>query len=183
MRQICANALHLHSWLVRTGRFRTSWQTTSWSGPNTSPAMPYAGLRTTLTFRLFCPPQKNRSPPSDSSPEIVIPRGMPTLSSTCPVRGSTRRKSLSSYSSVACQSSPATHVTPRHEAVGFDRTKNRPCLGINLMNFAIPILAHPESPFGPREPGVAAPAWRGDCGEHLASVRIDLLDAVLSDLI
>lgn len=37
------------------------------------PAEPRLGRRTTLTFPLFCPPQKNRSPPSNSSPEISTP--------------------------------------------------------------------------------------------------------------
>ena len=78
--------------------------------------LPYAarrlGRRTALTFPLPSPPQKNRSPPSDSSPDTLTPGGISRLSSTSPVCGSTRRKSLSSPSKVACQSSPSTQVTP-----------------------------------------------------------------------
>src|SRR5438874_9003294 len=73
---------------------------------------PRLGRRTVLTFPLFPPPQKNRSPPSDSSPETPTPGGISSLSRTSPVRGSTRLKSLSSPSQVACQSSPSTQVTP-----------------------------------------------------------------------
>src|SRR5947207_10690150 len=38
------------------------------------------------------------------------------------------------------------------EAVGLDGAKNRPGLGIDLMDLAAPILPHPERAFGPREP-------------------------------
>src|SRR5207248_942934 len=41
---------------------------------------------------------------------------------------------------------------------------------------------HPERPFGPRKPRVAAAAGRRDRGEHAAGVRIDLLDAILGEL-
>src|SRR2546428_4088632 len=75
-------------------------------------AAPRLGRRTALTFPLVAPPQKNRSPPSDSSPDTNTPGGMSSFSRTSPVRGSTRRKSLSSPSQVPCQSSPSTQVTP-----------------------------------------------------------------------
>src|SRR3989440_4736038 len=71
---------------------------------------------------------------------------------------------------------------PGDEAVGLDGAKNRPCLGIDLMDLPVPILPHPERPFGPREPRVTAAAGRRDRGEHAAGLRIDLLDAVLGDL-
>src|SRR5204863_1315287 len=75
---------------------------------------------------------------------------------------------------------------PGDEAVGLDGAKNRPCLGIDLVDLPIPILAHPEHPFGPGEPGgTAAPpgaaAGRRDRGEHTAGLRIDLLDAILGE--
>src|SRR4029450_5562200 len=72
----------------------------------------YLGRRTVLTFPLFPPPQKNRSPPSDSSPETFTPGGITRFSRTSPVRGSTLLNSLSSPSQVPCQSSPSTQVTP-----------------------------------------------------------------------
>jgi hypothetical protein len=50
------------------------------------------------------------------------------------------------------------------------------------MDLPVPILPHPERPFGPREPRVTAAAGRGDRGEHTAGLRIDLLDAILGEL-
>ena len=50
---------------------------------------------------------------------------------------------------------PELAVDPGHpgdEAVGFDGAQNRPCLGIDLMDLAVPVLPHPERPFGPGEP-------------------------------
>src|SRR5262249_11145400 len=41
---------------------------------------------------------------------------------------------------------------PGDEAVRLDGAENRPGLGIDLMDLAVPILPHPERPFGPREP-------------------------------
>src|SRR5512132_4738342 len=75
-------------------------------------AEPRLGRRTALTLPLLPPPQKNRSPPSDSSPDTPTPGGISSLSRTSPVRGSTRRKSLSSPSQVPCHSSPSIQVTP-----------------------------------------------------------------------
>jgi hypothetical protein len=72
-------------------------------------AEPRLGRRTVLTLPLLPPPQKNRSPPSDSSPETLTPGGMSSVSRTSPVRGSTRRKSLWSPSQVPCHSSPSIH--------------------------------------------------------------------------
>src|SRR5262245_56781287 len=76
------------------------------------PAEPRLGRRTALTFPLLPPPQKNRSPPSDSSPDTPAPGGISSFSRTCPVRGSIRLTSLSSPSQVPCQSSPSIQVTP-----------------------------------------------------------------------
>src|SRR5262245_8641937 len=50
------------------------------------------------------------------------------------------------------------------------------------MNFAVPILADPKRSFGPREPRIAAAARSWDCRNHLAGLRINLLDAILGDL-
>jgi hypothetical protein len=71
---------------------------------------------------------------------------------------------------------------PRDEAAALDGAKNRPALGIDLMDLAVPMLAHPERAFGPGEPGVAASAGRRDRSKNLAGFRIDLLDTILGDL-
>src|SRR5262249_15110597 len=65
---------------------------------------------------------------------------------------------------------------------GLDRAKNRPSLGIDLMDLPVSILPHPERPLGPREPRVTAAAGRRDRGKHTAGLRIDLLDAILGEL-
>src|SRR6185295_10227767 len=75
-------------------------------------AEPRLGRRTVLTLPLLPPPQKNRSPPSDSSPETPTPGGISSLSRTSPVCGSIRLSSLSLFSQVPCQSSPSIQVTP-----------------------------------------------------------------------
>jgi hypothetical protein len=80
---------------------------------------------------------------------------------------------------------PELSVDPRHpgdEAVRLDRAQDRPGLGIDLVDLPIAILAHPERPLGPREPRVAAAPGRRDRGEHTASLRVDLLDAILGEL-
>src|SRR5439155_21548193 len=71
---------------------------------------------------------------------------------------------------------------PGDEAIGLDRAKNRPGFGVDLMDLPVPVLPHPERPFGPREPRVTAGAGRRDRGEHTAALRIDLLDAILGEL-
>src|SRR5499426_3034448 len=71
---------------------------------------------------------------------------------------------------------------PGDEAVGLDRAKNCPGLGVDLMDLPVAILPDPECPLGPREPRVTAAAGRRDRGEHTASLRIDLLDAILGEL-
>src|SRR5262245_56490584 len=76
------------------------------------PAEPRLGRRMLLTFPLLPPPQKNWSPPSDSSPDTFTPGGISRLARTSPVSGSTCLTSLSSPSQVPCQSSPLTQVTP-----------------------------------------------------------------------
>src|SRR5262249_49467140 len=92
-------------------------------------AEPPLGRRTTLTFPLLSPPQKNRSPPSDSSPDTVIPGGISSLCRTSPVCGSMRRKSLSPPSRVACQSSPSTQVTPVTKRLDSMVRRTAPVLG------------------------------------------------------
>src|ERR1700733_182378 len=72
---------------------------------------------------------------------------------------------------------------PGNEPAALDGANNRPRLGIDLMDLSVSILPHPERAFGPREPRVSAATGRRDGGEHTAGVRIDLLDAILGDLI
>src|SRR5262249_46304971 len=72
---------------------------------------------------------------------------------------------------------------PGDEALGLDGAKNRASLGIDLMDLPVPILPHPERPLGPGEARVTAAAGRRDSGDLSACLRIDLLDAILGDLI
>jgi hypothetical protein len=50
------------------------------------------------------------------------------------------------------------------------------------MDLPVPILTHPERPFGPREPRVTAAARCRDRGEYAARLWIDLLDAIFGEL-
>jgi hypothetical protein len=50
------------------------------------------------------------------------------------------------------------------------------------MDLPLAIMPHPERPFGPGEPRVAAAPGRRNRGEHIAGLRIDLLDAILGEL-
>ncbi len=135
-----------------------------------------------LTLPLFPPPQKNRSPPSDSSPDTPTPGGISSRSRTSPVCGSIRRTSLAVAFPGAVPELAVDPGDPGDEAVGLDGAKDRPGLGIDLMDLPVAILPHPERAFGPGEPRVAAAAGRRDGGEHAAGLRIDLLDAILGDL-
>src|SRR5262249_54833848 len=67
------------------------------------------------------------------------------------------------------------------EAIGFDRAKDRPRLGIDLVDLPLPILPHPQGAFGPRQPRATA-AGRRNRGEHTAALRIDLQDAIVGEL-
>jgi hypothetical protein len=69
------------------------------------------------------------------------------------------------------------------EAIGFDGAKNRPGLRIDLMDLPVPILPHPERPFGPRQARVTAAAGSRNRGKYAAALRIDLLDAILAELV
>src|SRR5262249_104206 len=79
---------------------------------------------------------------------------------------------------------PEFSVDPGHpgdEALGFDRAKNPACFRVDLMDLPFPILSYPKRPFSPREAGVTAARCR-DRGEHVARLRIDLLDAISGNL-
>ena len=71
---------------------------------------------------------------------------------------------------------------PGDEAAALDSAQNGARLRIDLMNPAVPILPHPERPFGPGEAGITAAAGRRNRREHMAGIGIDLLDAILGDL-
>src|SRR5262245_54529891 len=71
---------------------------------------------------------------------------------------------------------------PGDEAVGLDRAQDGPGLGIDLIDLPVPVLPDPERPLGPREPRVTAAARRRHRGEHAASLRVDLLDAIRAEL-
>jgi len=70
-----------------------------------------------------------------------------------------------------------------NDAVGFDGAKNGSRFGIDLMDLPASVLPHPERPFRPCEPRVTAATRRRDRREHTACRRIDLLNAILGDLI
>jgi hypothetical protein len=80
---------------------------------------------------------------------------------------------------------PQLAVNPRHpgdEAVGLDCAKNRPGVGIDLMDLPLSILPDPKRSFRPCETRVATATGRRDCRKHTAGLRIDLLNAVLGEL-
>jgi hypothetical protein len=81
---------------------------------------------------------------------------------------------------------PEFSIDPGHasdEAVGFNRSKNRSCLRIDLMDLPVPILAHPERPFSPRQSGVATTAGRRNRRDDVTGLRINLLNAILVKLV
>ena len=172
---ICRRRTFLSA-LVRAHPPRVVFTSSAW------PRSLALGRRTARTLPLLPPPQKNRSPPSDSSPDTPVPGGISSLSRTSPVRGSMRLTSLSSPSQVPCQSSPSTQVTPVTKRLDFDGAQDRACLGIDLVDLAAAMLPDPERAFGPGQPRVAAVAGRRDRRKHAAGLRIDLLDAILGDL-
>ena len=143
---------------------------------------PRLGRPTALTFPLLPPPQKNRSPPSDSSPDTPTPRGISSFSQEL----SRSRIDPPHVALVAFPSAvPELAVDPGdpgNDAVGFDGAKNGSRFGIDLMDLPASVLPRPERPFRPSEPRVTAAAGRRNCRKHTARLRIDLLDAILGDL-
>src|SRR5512144_1705301 len=69
------------------------------------------------------------------------------------------------------------------EAVRFDRAKDRAGLRIDAMDLPLAIVPHPERSFGPGEARVAAAGGCRNRREHTAGPRVDLLDAILGDLV
>src|SRR4051812_46331145 len=70
-----------------------------------------------------------------------------------------------------------------HVAVGIDGAQDLAGVRINLVDLAVSILPDPERALGPGEPRVMATARRRNRREHLASVRVDLLDPLFRDLV
>ncbi len=68
------------------------------------------------------------------------------------------------------------------EAVGFDGAQDRAGIGIDLEDLPVPVHAHPECSFSPREPGVTAAAGCRDRAQYAAGFGVDLLDPILGDL-
>ena len=128
------------------------------------------------------PPQKKRSPPSDSRPDTPFAgRHIEPLQHFAGLRIDPPHVALVTFPGAV----PELAVDPGDagdEAFGLDGAKDGPGLRIDLMDLAVPVLSHPQRPLGPGEPGVTAAAGRGDRGEHTAARRIDLLDAILGDL-
>jgi hypothetical protein len=86
----------------------------------------WAGWRMALTFPFLPPPQKNRSPPSDSSPETPTLGGSSSFSQdlSC-LRIDSPHIALVTFPGAV----PALTIDPSHagdEAVGLDRGKNCP---------------------------------------------------------
>src|SRR4029077_3090340 len=63
------------------------------------------------------------------------------------------------------------------EAAALDGAKHRAGFRIDLSDSPRPMLAHPQSAFGPGEPRAAA-VGRRDRGQHAAGLGVDLLNAV-----
>ena len=133
------------------------------------------GRRTALIFPLFPPPQNKRSPPSDFKPgDASRRRGMSSSSSTSPVCGSSRRKSLCSPSQVACQSSPSTQVTPVTKRLDSMVRRIAPVSRIDLMDFPRRDTARPTAsprPMpGPSRRRRRAPGWWRPHGRVCGSI-------------
>ena len=131
-----------------------------------------------LPFRSRLLRRRTDRAPSDSRPETPTPGGMSILSSTSPVsRIDPPHITLIAFPGAV----PEVAVDPGDpgdKAVRLDGAKNRPRFRIDLMDFPVAILPHPERPFSPREPRVTAATRCRDRGEHTAGVRIDLLDVI-----
>jgi hypothetical protein len=145
------------------------------------PAEPRWGRRTALTLPLRPPPQKNRAPPSDSRPDTLTGRHHERFQDFSRSRIDSPHLALVTFPGAVPELAVGPG-DPGDEAIGLDRAKNRSGPGIDLIDRPVPILPHPERPFGPREPRVTTAAGRRDRGEHTAGLRIDLVDAVLREL-
>ena len=134
----------------------------TWLAPNNPHATldPRFGRRTALTLPLLPPPQKNRSLPLDSSPDTATPGGISSRSSTSPVCGSMRRRSLSSPSQVPCHSSPSTQVTPVTKRLDSMVRRIAPVSGSIWWIFRSRYCPTQSEPSAQARPEVAAAAGR-----------------------
>src|SRR5580692_1708888 len=74
---------------------------------------------------------------------------------------------------------PQVTIDPGHardETVRVDGAQDRPCLRIDLVNQLLLVLPDPERSLMPCQSGVAPRAGRRDRREHLAGIRIDLVN-------
>ncbi|MNT36534.1 hypothetical protein D3C72_1726220 [compost metagenome] len=81
---------------------------------------------------------------------------------------------------------PELPVDPGHagdKAVGLQGAQHAPGLGIDLMDPALAVLAHPQAALGPRHAGRAVAAGHRNGREHLAGLGIHLLDVPVGDLV
>jgi hypothetical protein len=133
------------------------------------------------SFPLLPPPQKNRAPRSDLSPETPVPGGSSRSSSTSPVLGSMRRISLASSCQVPRQSSLSTLVTPVTKRSDSTVRSTAPVSG-RSNGSCDHGTADPERPFSPGKPRIPAISWGRYRAEHLAGTGIDLPDPGFGDL-
>jgi hypothetical protein len=95
------------------------------------------GRRTALTFPLPSPPQKNRSPPSHSSPDTLTPGGhIESFQHFTRVRIDASQVAFVTFGS-GVPELPVDPSDSRDKAVGFDGAKNRPCARIELMDVSV----------------------------------------------
>ena len=147
------------------------------------PVVSRLGLhRTALTLPLSPPPQKNVSPPLDSSPDTAMPGGMSICSSTSPdLRIDPAQLAFIGFPGAV----PELAVDPGDagdEAVRLDGAQDRAGLRIDLMDLAVAMLPDPERAFRPGHPGVRRLRASGCVASTRPVVRIDLLDAIPGDL-
>ena len=116
------------------------------------------GRRMARTMPLLSPPQKSRSPPSDSSPRHArAGRHVELLQNLARFGIDAPHIALVAFPGGV----PQLAVDPGHagdEAVGLDGAQDCPGLGVDLVDLALAVLPDPERPFGPGEPGIAAAA-------------------------
>ncbi len=140
------------------------------------------GRRTALTLPLLPPPQKNRSAPSDSSPDTPTPAA--SRAARAPLAGS--RIDASQLALVTFpRRVPELAIDPGDagdEAVRIDRAKNRPRLGIDLMDLAIRYCPTQSVPSAQASPESPPPPGAGIVASTRPALRIDLLDAILGEL-